>query len=109
MTLHLRFIKSDARKCGILRPRRFRPDAKSSSLLAVDTRRIRMSTGTLKNYMPRVAFSFLSVTLFLVAPGSNQGFAQSAIGPARTSGSITVLDLPRVADYWVSATRQPGG
>ena len=66
-----------------------------------------MSTGTLKNYMPRVAFSFLSVTLLLVMPG--QGFAQSAIGPARTSGSITVLDLPRVADYWVSATRQPGG
>ncbi|MDB5472983.1 MAG: OmpA family protein, partial [Devosia sp.] len=36
-------------------------------------------------------------------------FAQAGLGQAQSSGSITVLAPPRISDYWVSATRQPGG
>lgn len=35
--------------------------------------------------------------------------AQAIVNTLAPSGSIVVLEPPRIADYWMSATRQPGG
>ena len=35
--------------------------------------------------------------------------ASQVVRPAAPSSSITVLAPPRVSDYWITATRQPGG
>ncbi len=35
--------------------------------------------------------------------------ARSVIQTLAQAGSIVTLDAPRIADYWMSATRQPGG
>lgn len=45
----------------------------------------------------------------LVFSLSGPAFAQSTAQGQSTSGSIVTLDAPVVADYWMSATLQPGG
>lgn len=42
------------------------------------------------------------------APASIE-IAQAVVDTLQPSGSIVTLEPPRIADYWMSATRQPGG
>ena len=42
------------------------------------------------------------------APATSE-IAQRISGDLAQAGSIVTLDAPRIADYWLSATRQPGG
>lgn len=65
----------------------------------------RFSSGT----SSRLAGTIITTIVFSSVLLPSAGLAQSTGVQTTTSGSITTLDLPRVEDYWFSATRQPGG
>ncbi len=63
---------------------------------------------------PGLAMALATTAICLTSAAANDGAQR--LGPAplilaqlQSGGSIVTLDAPRVADYWVSATLQPGG
>lgn len=73
-----------------------------------------MITDLIKRVAPELV-SALSGTALCVAMASNAWAIDLSrqvvvqVAQAQTGGSIVTLDAPRIADYWMSATRQAGG
>ncbi|UXN69823.1 OmpA family protein [Devosia neptuniae] len=63
---------------------------------------------------PGLAMALATTAICLTSAAANDGAqrldpAPLILAQLQSGGSIVTLDAPRVADYWVSATLQPGG
>ncbi|KFC71111.1 OmpA/MotB domain protein [Devosia sp. LC5] len=63
---------------------------------------------------PGLAMALAATTICLTSAAANDGAqrldpAPLIVAQLQSGGSIVTLDAPRIADYWVSATLQPGG
>lgn len=68
-----------------------------------------MKTGMRKAMTARTSIVVALSFCCLFAGHPSASLAQNFSAPDQPGSSITDLPLPRVEDYWVSATRQPGG
>ena len=103
-------------------------DALAERLRTADVSGIPVATGLALGSGEPVGFAELSKTLIgqlsrleygsasitdgessLTGAPATLEIAQAVIDTLQPSGSIVVLEPPRIDDYWVSATRQPGG
>lgn len=67
---------------------------------------------TLIEQLSRLEYGSASITdgeSSLAGAPATIEIAQAVVDTLQPSGSIVVLEPPRIDDYWVSATRQPGG
>lgn len=67
---------------------------------------------TLIEQLSRLEYGSASIvdgTSTLTGAPPSEAVAQAVVEAVTPSGSIVTLEPPRIADYWVSATRQPGG
>lgn len=67
---------------------------------------------TLIEQLSRLEYGSASIvdgTSTLTGAPPSEAVAQAVVEAVTPAGSIVTLEPPRIADYWVSATRQPGG